>query len=113
MDRDQLVLMRDVSIDFHIEGKSKMEIAGERGLSRFRVARLLSTARELGMVKISIELPEESRGDLESALEAELGIPVVVSAAHSELHQRRDLLARSVADQIRSRVREGMTLGVS
>lgn len=113
MDREELVLMRDVSIDFHIEGKSKVAIAGERGLSRFRVARLLSTARELGMVKISVELPEESRRDLDGALEAALGVPVVVTAAHSDLQQRRDLLARGVADQIRSRVREGMTLGVS
>lgn len=113
MDRDELVLMRDVSIDFHIEGKSKVEIGAQRGLSRFRVARLLSAARDLGMVKISIELPEESRRDLDGALESALGVPVVVSAAHSDLQQRRDLLARSVADQIRSRAREGMTLGVS
>src|SRR5699024_7277636 len=112
MDREELVLMRDVSIDFHIEGKSKVAIAGERGLSRFRVARLLSTARELGMVKISVELPEESRRDLDGALEAALGVPAAATAAHAHLPPRRDLLARGEADQIRSRVRAGRTLSV-
>src|SRR5699024_11463981 len=57
--------------------------------------------------------PEESRRDLDGALEAAVGVPLVVTAAQSELQQRRDLLAGGVADQIRSRVREGMTLGVS
>lgn len=113
MDREELVLMRDVSIDFHIEGKTKVEIAQEREMSRFRVARLLSTARDLGMVKISVELPEEARQDLNATLTARLGVPVAISASHSDLSHRRDLLARTVSEQIRTRVREGITVGVS
>ena len=112
MDHDELVLMRDVSVDFHVEGKSKVEIASERQLSRFRVARLLNTARELGIVRISIALPEESE-DMSGPLAQALGVPVVIAAAHSDARQRRDLLARALARTVRDQVQEGMTLGIS
>ncbi|SED75700.1 sugar-binding transcriptional regulator [Ruania alba] len=113
MDHDELVLMRDVSIDFHLEGKSKVEIAKERALSRFQVARLLSTARELGIVRISIALPEESGADLGNRLAADLGVEVLISPSHSDAAQRRELLARTVARAVRDRVHEGMTVGMS
>ncbi|HIZ35155.1 MAG TPA: Cro/Cl family transcriptional regulator [Candidatus Ruania gallistercoris] len=112
MDRDELVLMRDVSVDFHVHGKSKVEIADARNLSRFRVARLLNTARELGIVRISIELPEESE-DLSEPLARSLGVPVTIAPSHSEPGQRRDLLARTLARTVRDHVQEGMTVGFS
>lgn len=113
MDHDELVLMRDVSVDFHLHGKSKVEIANERNLSRFRVARLLNTAREMGIVRISIALPEDAERDLSGPLAAALGVPVVIAPAHSDPRQRRDLLARTLARTVRDRVREGMTVGIA
>ncbi|WP_159622762.1 sugar-binding transcriptional regulator [Ruania rhizosphaerae] len=113
VDKDELALMRDVCIDFHLEGKSKVEIAKERDLSRFQVARLLNTARERGIVRISIALPEESDSDLGARVSADLGVRVIISPSHSDPSQRRDLLARTVADTIRDRVRDGMTVGMS
>src|SRR5690625_6176066 len=89
--------MRDVSVDFHLDGKSKVEIANERHLSRFRVARLLNTARELGIVRISIALPEEAAEDLSDPLAEAMGVPVIIAPSHSEPQQRRDLLARTLA----------------
>lgn len=112
MDHDELVLMRDVAVDFHVDGKSKVEIATERSLSRFRVARLLNTARELGIVRISIALPEEAE-DLSDPLAAALGVPVTIAASHSDARQRRDLLARALARSVREQIREGMTVGFS
>ncbi|UFU04025.1 Cro/Cl family transcriptional regulator [Ruania suaedae] len=113
VDPDELSLMRDVSIDFHLEGKSKVEIAREHGLSRFQVARLLTTARERGIVRVTIALPEESEAELGAQIAAELGVRVLISATHTDSSQRRDLLARTVAETIRDRVREGMTIGMS
>ncbi|UFU05399.1 sugar-binding transcriptional regulator [Ruania halotolerans] len=113
MDHSELILMRDVSIDFHLEGKSKVEIAKERDLSRFQVARLLSSARDLGIVRIAISLPEESDSELGAQLSAELGVDVSISPSHSDVGQRRELLARTVARAVRDRVREGMTVGMS
>jgi len=39
---------------YYLENKSKLEIAGETGLSRFVVARLLAESRETGLVTITI-----------------------------------------------------------
>ena len=43
----QLILIASVARRYYLEGKSKIEIAEELGLSRFKVARLLETARQV------------------------------------------------------------------
>ena len=42
----QLILIASVARRYYLEGKSKIEIAEELGMSRFKVARLLETARK-------------------------------------------------------------------
>lgn len=113
MDPDELVLMRDVSVDFHVDGKSKVEIANERHLSRFRVARLLNTAREMGIVRVSIALPEDVAADLSRPLAEALGVPVTIAVSHSDPTQRRELLARTLADTVREHIHQQMTIGIS
>jgi DNA-binding transcriptional regulator LsrR (DeoR family) len=58
-----------VARQFYLEGVSKVDIADQLGISRFRVARLLDSAREAGMVRIEIGLPG---GNLDAGLSAEL-----------------------------------------
>ena len=65
----EVVLAARVAREFYVEGVSKVEIAGRLGISRFRVARLLDSAREAGMVRIEIGLPG---GVLDAGLSAEL-----------------------------------------
>jgi DNA-binding transcriptional regulator LsrR (DeoR family) len=64
-----LVLAARVARQFYVEGISKIDIADRLGISRFRVARLLDSAREAGMVRIEIGLPG---GNLDAGLSAEL-----------------------------------------
>src|SRR5690348_2318598 len=64
-----LVLAALVARQFYVEGISKIDIADRLGISRFRVARLLDSAREAGMVRIEIGLPG---GSLDAGLSAEL-----------------------------------------
>jgi DNA-binding transcriptional regulator LsrR (DeoR family) len=64
-----LVLAARVARQFYVEGVSKVDIADQLGISRFRVARLLDSAREAGMVRIEIGLPG---GNLDAGLSAEL-----------------------------------------
>lgn len=47
-------LLVDVARRFYLQDQSKVEIAGHLGLSRFKVARLLETARSTGVVRIEI-----------------------------------------------------------
>ena len=65
----EIVLAARVARQYYLEGVSKVDIAGQLGISRFRVARLLDSAREAGMVRIEIGLPG---GSLDVGLSAEL-----------------------------------------
>ena len=65
----EIVLAAQVARQFYLEGVSKVDIAERLGISRFRVARLLDSAREAGMVHIEIGLPA---GSLDTGLSAEL-----------------------------------------
>src|ERR1700739_3331505 len=63
----EVVLAARVARQFYIEGVSKVDIADQLGISRFRVARLLDSARESGLVRIEIGLPG---GALDAGLSA-------------------------------------------
>jgi DNA-binding transcriptional regulator LsrR (DeoR family) len=65
----EVVLAARVARQFYLEGISKVDIADQLGISRFRVARLLDSARESGLVRIEIGLPG---GVLDAGLSAEL-----------------------------------------
>ena len=65
----EVVLAAQVARQFYLEGVSKVDIAERLGISRLRVARLLDSAREAGMVRIEIGLPG---GSLDTGLSAEL-----------------------------------------
>ncbi len=65
----EVVLAARVARQFYLEGVSKVDIADRLGISRFRVARLLDSARESGLVRIEIGLPG---GTLDAGLSAEL-----------------------------------------
>ena len=65
----QLVLIASVARRFYLDGKSKIEIAAEYELSRFKVARLLELARSSGLVRIDIASP----GIIDLTLSGELG----------------------------------------
>src|SRR6201996_3564727 len=65
----EVVLAARVARQFYLEGVSKVDIADRLGISRFRVARLLDSARESGLVRIEIGLPG---GSLDVGLSAQL-----------------------------------------
>lgn len=50
----RLVLTASVARRYYIDGRSKVDIAEEFALSRFKVARLLDEARDSGLVRIEI-----------------------------------------------------------
>jgi DNA-binding transcriptional regulator LsrR (DeoR family) len=52
-----MVLLASVARRFYLQGRSKLEIADEFGISRFKVARMIDTARESGLVRIEFDLP--------------------------------------------------------
>jgi DNA-binding transcriptional regulator LsrR (DeoR family) len=65
----EVVLAARVAREYYLDGASKIDIAERLGISRFRVARLLDSARESGMVRIEIGWPGRT---LDAGLSAEL-----------------------------------------
>lgn len=63
-----LVLTASVARRYYLDGRSKIEIADEFKLSRFKVARLLESARTSGLVRIEIGRP----GTIDVVLSGEL-----------------------------------------
>ncbi|MDR2378433.1 MAG: transcriptional regulator [Bifidobacteriaceae bacterium] len=83
----------------YLEGRSKVAIAEEFGLSRFQVARMLDQARELGIVRFVVDLPGPVDGPRSLALRERLGLrrAVVVATANDDPDARRASLGRAAA----------------
>ncbi|WP_405576335.1 sugar-binding transcriptional regulator [Streptomyces sp. NBC_01092] len=71
---------------FYLDGKSKIEIAEEFGISRFKVARRLETALQDGLVRLEIHLPAELDAERSEALRVRYGLShaVVFKSAHED-----------------------------
>lgn len=59
----QLRTAAQVARRHYLRGESKVDIAADLGLSRFKVARLLELAREAGLVRIEVVDPVEDQAD--------------------------------------------------
>lgn len=98
---------------FYLEDRSKVEIADELGISRFKVARLLELARERGLVKITIDDEGAVDEGRSARLARALGLAraVVVSASGSKEHVR-SVVGRAAAPYLSDSLRDGEVLGV-
>ncbi len=80
---DQVEAMAACARLYFLEDRSKTEIATELGLSRFKVARLISTAREVGLVSITVHQPPQRRDELARRLRTAFGLREAVVVASS------------------------------
>lgn len=96
----QLVQMAAIARHHYVDGMSKVVISEEFGLSRFKVARLLETAREIGLVRIEIGLEGGLDADLSVQLQDAFGLEhaVVVDSPEVEASALRRQLGRAAAD---------------
>jgi DNA-binding transcriptional regulator LsrR (DeoR family) len=100
---------------FHLEGRSKTELAEEFGLSRFKVARMLDEARELGLVDVRISLPTEIDAELSTALSQRYGLrrAIVVDVPEPSGAAVRAQLGAVAADLLTELVTDDDVLGLS
>ncbi|MPZ63051.1 MAG: transcriptional regulator [Propionibacteriales bacterium] len=100
---------------FHLEGRSKTEIAREFGMSRFKVARLLDEAREHGLVEVNITLPTRIDDELSSRLRQEFGLSraIVVDVPDTSAGALRSQLGGVAADLLAELTSEDAVLGLS
>src|SRR4051812_14987396 len=90
----ELVLTAAVARRFYIDGKSKVDIADEFGLSRFKVARLIDNARVSGIVHIEINHPGAIDVDLSDRVRSRFRLQhavVIDTADNDDASLRKDL----------------------
>lgn len=66
--QDRASLLADVAEMYYLEQKNQAEIAKTIGVTRSMISRMLTEARESGIVEIRIQRPLQSDPELESAL---------------------------------------------
>lgn len=100
---------------YYIDGASKVEIADEFGVSRFKVARLLDDARAAGLVRIDIVVPAEIDAGLSERLRTAYGLreAIVVATADSSDDALRRHLGRIAAGYLAEVVDEGDVVGLA
>ena len=110
----ELVRLAAVARRFYVDGRSKLEIAAEFGLSRFKVARLLDQALARGIVRIEIGVPARIDAELSERIRAahHLHHAIVVDAPEHPETDLRAHLARVAADLLTETVVEGDILGL-
>ncbi|MBO7941034.1 MULTISPECIES: sugar-binding transcriptional regulator [Streptomyces] len=112
----ELVQAAAMARRFYLEGKSKIQIAEEFGVSRFKVARVLETALERDLVRIEIRVPAELDAERSDALRARYGLRhavVVESPADAEDSPDPENLGEVAADLLGELVNEGDVLGLA
>ncbi|HCA86097.1 MAG TPA: transcriptional regulator [Streptomyces sp.] len=113
----ELVQAAAMARRFYLEGKSKIQIAEEFGVSRFKVARVLETALERDLVRIEIRVPAELDAERSDALRARYGLrhAVVVESPSDAEDDGVDPenLGEVAADLLAELVTEGDVLGLA
>jgi DNA-binding transcriptional regulator LsrR (DeoR family) len=111
----ELLQIAAVATQYYEEGRSKVDIAQDLGMSRFRVARLLAAARELGIVRIDITVPDAINADLSGALATALGLrqAIVVDTPDEPVSALRADLGRVAANLLAEIVQDGDVVGIA
>lgn len=96
----ELVLATSVARRYYLDGRTKIEIGDEFQLSRFKVARLLETARSQGLVKIEITHPGSVNTELSEQLRDAFHLQhaVVIDTADNHEASLRQQLGRTAAE---------------
>jgi deoxyribonucleoside regulator len=99
---------------YYEENKTQDEIGSLLGITRWKVGRLLRSARDLGIVRIEIVHPRARRLSLERELRARFGLrDAIVVPAPTDGASVRERVADAAADYLRALRPVPRTLGVS
>ncbi|MEO7060492.1 MAG: sugar-binding domain-containing protein [Lapillicoccus sp.] len=111
----QLVLTASVARRYYIDGRSKVEIADELSISRFKVARLLEHALATGLVRIEIGHPGSIDTDLSSRLREHLSLrtAIVVETSEQDPSALRQVVGAAAGELLSETVTREDVLGLA
>jgi DNA-binding transcriptional regulator LsrR (DeoR family) len=112
---DEVLEMAAIARRHYLEGRTRVEIAEEFGISRFRVSRLLEQAQRHGVVRIEIVVPESVDADVSLRLKEHFGLKraIVVTPSDPRPEVVRDALGRAAARLMTELVTEQDVIGVT
>lgn len=107
-------LMVSIAKQFYLHDVSKSQVAKNLGISRFKVARLLETARETGIVTITIDdqglpVPELARR-IENLLDLD-HVSVIETSEHT--NDAREVVGQHAAKQLSHTLIPGEVVGMA
>lgn len=108
------ISLSEIARRFYMDDVSKVEIAKEYSISRFKVARLLEEARERGIVRIKIVDPANQNGELALQLREHLLLDeVVLVPADRNVVVEREALGAGAAKLLKKHIGDGARVGLS
>jgi DNA-binding transcriptional regulator LsrR (DeoR family) len=94
-------LLARIAAQYYLQDRTQAQIAGEFGLSRQKVQRLIRRAREQGIVEIHVHSVPVLHIELESKLRATFGLQdALVATSHPDEGLCRRHVARAAADYL-------------
>lgn len=114
MPKEEIARMLKASRLYYEDNLSQHEIAQILGVSRPQISRLLSKARQMGYVTITITDPADSCKQLEQEIIRRFGLrDCRIVRLPQEEASTRAILARTVSDYLQEILEPGQVLGVS
>jgi len=113
--QDRSSLLADVAEMYYLEEQNQAEIAKAIGVTRSMVSRILTEARESGIVEIRIQRPLQSDPELESALKEKFGLKdaFVVISNHRNGERLTRTLGNAGAQMLARHLALQKTLGLA
>lgn len=107
--------MAAVAKRYYFDNRTRVQLADEFAVSRFKVSRLLEAAVASGIVSISIRLPESVDADLSLRLREKFGLDRALVAAVQDTSPQgvREALGRTAAALLSDIVTDQDVLGVT
>ena len=114
MGPDELFQRAVIARRYYFDGRTRIQIAEEFGLSRFKVTRMLDEAIESGMVEIKVHNPGSIDVDLSTALRERYGLEhaYAIAGETTNAADRIDAVATAMAELLQSILRDGDVIGV-
>jgi DNA-binding transcriptional regulator LsrR (DeoR family) len=112
---DDLIATAAVARRHYLDGRTKVQIADEFGISRFKVTRLLNEALEQGVVTISVSLPENVNIELAARLRRRFGLKrvVVVESPDDSPEAVRNSIGQAAARILMDSIHDGDVVGIA
>jgi deoxyribonucleoside regulator len=108
-------ILTDVAEMYYIEGKDQSDISLEIGVTRSMISRMLTEARNLGIVEIKVVRPIHSDHELEEAIKVKFGIESVFVVSMDDMKPEKMLLnlGRAAAEVLKKYLRADLSIGVA